>query len=130
MKKKRNIWFMIISVVAGLTAACIYDNVQGSTKTYEIRPEIMTPEYKTDTTRVMDAYERMMDRYVDSTEKQNCELNAGIKSLSEDIDKIQSQMDLLFTKLEGIEKALGIEPAPRPSKEPAKPEIIEEKTQP
>ena len=51
--------------LAGVLFASSYSE---SSKVYEIHPEITVPEYKTDATRAIEAYERMMDRYMGMTE--------------------------------------------------------------
>ena len=128
MKTKRNIYILVVGIAALLTVALVYDTVQGSTRSYEISNEITTPEYKTDTSRVMDAYERLMNRYFDSNERNMDEIKREIKDLTEVMRSIDAEIKELSIRHEKIEKALGIEepkPAtPADKKEASKPATV------
>ncbi|MCK5473065.1 MAG: hypothetical protein KAI59_03465 [Planctomycetes bacterium] len=104
------------------TSICIGEN------TYSIEPQIITlPEYKTDAARAIDAYERLMQRYMDMTERNLVGINAGIKDIIGRLDSISSRLDALSQRTARIEKALGLEqkksaadPAASKSELPAK----------
>ena len=79
---------------------------------------ITTPEYKTDTSRAIDAYERLMDRYMDSVEQRFTQLTSDSQSASLQLTSISAKLDDLSLRLSRIEKALGIDPN---SQAPSKP---------
>jgi len=109
MKTKKR----LLPIGAGL-AACIIAlwfsvSIHGGEKTYEVKPEIALPEYRTDTARAIDAYERTMYRYMDMTEKDLTNISTDIRYLSRKLDSIDSTLKELSLRMAGIEKALGIE---------------------
>ncbi|MCK4913502.1 MAG: hypothetical protein KAS69_02755 [Planctomycetes bacterium] len=86
------------------TSICIGEN------TYSIEPQIITlPEYKTDAARAIDAYERLMQRYMDMTERNLMGINAGIRDIIGRLDSISSRLDDISQRTARIEKALGLE---------------------
>ena len=109
---------IVCSVLVWLSAS-----IQGSQKTYEIHPNITMPEYKTDLTRVMDAYERLMERYMDLTEQNHSIVSADLKYVVTTLDSINGRMAELSVRIARIETALGIEqpkssPNPKPHSQP------------
>ncbi len=58
MKTKRNRTLLAIGVVSivSLIAIGFSSSIQGREKSYEIKPKITLPEYRTDTARAIDAY--------------------------------------------------------------------------
>ncbi|MCE5340926.1 MAG: hypothetical protein LLF92_07340 [Planctomycetaceae bacterium] len=74
---------------------------------YEIENEISLPEYKSNLDKMIDAYERMVDKLLYATSsgtKFNSDANAIYKKLSE----IDNKLTVITAKLENIEKTLGI----------------------
>lgn len=109
MRTNRNLlaiaaWTVVCVVVVWLSAS-----IQGVENTYEIHPEITIPEYRTDAARAIDAYERLMQRYMDITEKNLIRLSADIKSVVRKLDSIDSKLRELSTRIAKIEKAVGVE---------------------
>jgi len=88
--------------------------IQGSPKTYEVRPYITVPEYRTDAARAIDAYERLMQRYMDITEKNLLQIDTNVSYTLMQLDSIDDKLSQLCARVARIEKALGIEPAPDP----------------
>lgn len=109
---------LAISIVA---ACCIFviwfsTSIEGSQKTYEIQPNISIPEYRTDTVRVIDAYERLMERYMDLTETNMTGIDTDIKTVIGKLDSIENELKDLSARTERIEKALGITQETEPVK--------------
>jgi hypothetical protein len=106
MKSKRNM--MIIGLVAAvcLIAARLAISIPAKVSNYEIEPVITTPEYRTDAARAIDAYERLMERYMDLAESHLMDN----QSVAQKLDSIDAKMSDLSTRLARIEKALGIDP--------------------
>jgi predicted Ser/Thr protein kinase len=112
MKRGKNILIMIAGAVICLMAARLAMSVTGIDRTkYEVTPWITTPEYQTDTTRAIEAYERLMERYMDLSESYLIDS----QSVAQKIESIDAKMDDLSARLARIEKALGIDPNGNPS---------------
>ncbi len=71
---------------------------------------ITSPEYKTDAARAIDAYERLMDRYMDLSEKLVSQMGGDCQTVAAKLDSLDSRIAELSARLAGIEKALGIDP--------------------
>lgn len=99
------IWFSTIS--------------QGSPITYEVRPRISLPEYKTDTVRAIDAYEQLMERYMNLTERNSIRIDSDLKEVIKRLDSINYKLTELSFRIAKIEKRLGIEESkPQAKKKP------------
>lgn len=105
---------MVCLVVAALAAS-----MPGRERTYEVET-INSPEYKTDAARAIDAYERLMDRYMDLSEKIFSKMGGDSQAVSTKLDSLDSRLADISARLTRIEKALGIDPNgnPSPSKSP------------
>lgn len=102
-----------VSIVC-LIAVCFSTSIQGHEKSYEIKPKITLPEYRTDTARVIDAYERMMDRFIHLTEKNLTDIDTEVQGIARKLDSIDCKLTELSVRTARIEKALGIEQPKRP----------------
>jgi hypothetical protein len=91
-------------------------SIQGDQRTYEIRPQITIPEYRTDAARAIDAYERLMERHMDLTEANLIRLDSNLKSVAKSLDSIDKTLMELSGRIARIEKALGIEQPKTPAK--------------
>jgi hypothetical protein len=105
---------LAVAVVVACCLAVIWfsTSIQGSQKTYEIKPHITAPEYRTDAARAIDAYERLMERYMGLTEKNLLSFGTDIRNVITKIDSIDDKLTQLGARIAQIEKALGIELAP------------------
>ncbi|OHB61870.1 MAG: hypothetical protein A2167_00055 [Planctomycetes bacterium RBG_13_46_10] len=108
MKTKRNILVAAAFIVCSIMAVWISTSIHGSQKTYEVQPHITIPETRTDAARAIDAYERLMDRYLDLTEKNLFRIGTDIQSVVMRLDSIDDKLTKLSVRISGIEKALGI----------------------
>ena len=113
MKTKQNKNLLVIGVVLIVCLIVIgfSSSIQGGEKIYEIKPEITLPEYRTDTARAIDAYERVMDRFMTLTEKNLTSINTDVKDIAKKLVLIDCKLTDLSTGMARIEKALGIEQA-------------------
>lgn len=101
----------LLTAATGL-AACIIvvwfsKSIQGDPKTYEVHPEITMPEYRTDATRAIDAYERLMDRYMGLTEGNLIRIETDLVTVVRKLDSIDRKLTGLSSRISRIEKALG-----------------------
>ena len=110
MKTKEDKTLLAVGVVLiiCLIAVCFSTSIHGGEKRFEIRPEITLPEYRTDTARAIDAYERVMDRFINLTEKNLTGINTDVKGIAKNLVLIDYRLTELSTRMAGIEKALGI----------------------
>jgi hypothetical protein len=111
MKIKKNLLVIGVVVVVCLATAqfalSLQDRHYGFGSNYLVETEISTPEYQTDTSRVINAYERLMDKYMDLAEAR---IDADCKSASQELESIDVKLADLSARLSRIEKALGIDP--------------------
>lgn len=113
-----------MAVAAGLIGCVLViwssNSIQGGQKTYEIEPRITLPEYRTDTARAIDSYERLMNRYMGLTERNLIRIETSLGNIVKKLDSIDNTLTELSARMAKIEKALGSSEA-KPS--------VEEKTQ-
>jgi len=112
MRTSRNLWASAFAIACCLAGLWLSTSIQGSQKTYEVKPYITVPEYRTDAARAIDAYERLMERYMDLTEKNLFIVGTDIREVVKKLDSIDDKLTQLSARIGRIEKALGIEPAP------------------
>jgi hypothetical protein len=79
---------------------------------YDVKPEISIPEYKSDAARAIDAYEKVMDRYMDISESNFKNIASDNEKIFEKLLEIQQDLNRIDMRLERIEKAMGLEPLP------------------
>jgi hypothetical protein len=110
MKTRKGL-FGIVTVLLVLGAVMWYsDVIEGDSRRYEIRPEIRLPEYRSDAARAIDAYERLMERYMTLSESNLGGIETDLKSVVRKLDSIDGQLRGLSGRMGRIEKALGIAP--------------------
>jgi len=111
MKTKQNKNLLVVGAVLIVCLIVIgfSSSIQGGEKSYEIKPEITLPEYRTDTARAIDAYERVMDRFINLTEKNLTSINTDVKGIAKKLVLIDCKLADLSIRMARIEKALGIE---------------------
>ena len=130
MKTNRN----LLAVVAGLVCCGVIvwfcTSLQGVEKSYEVQPQITVPEYRTDAARAIDAYERLMERYMDMTEGNLTRIGSDTQRIVEKLDAIDAKLTKLCARMARIEKALGLEQPKRPdTKKPLSVETKEKNRQ-
>jgi len=75
---------------------------------YEVRPEVTVPAYRTDAARAIDAYENLMQRYMDLNEKTLLTVDTDIRAIAQRLDSIDGALAGLARRLARIEQALGV----------------------
>ena len=112
--------------VAAMAVCCLAvwfcTSIRGNTKTYEVQPWITVPEYRTEAARAIDAYERLMDRYMDLTERNLFNVSTDVRELLKKLDCLDQKLTELCARVARIEKALRIEQpisAPETKPQPA-----------
>jgi septal ring factor EnvC (AmiA/AmiB activator) len=110
MKRNKNLLSGMLFLLACAGLVWLSTSIQGSEKTYEIEPYII-PEYRTDAARAIDAYERLMERQMNLTEKNLINLNTELKNITEKLASIDTKLMELSIRMTNIEKKLGTEQA-------------------
>jgi len=114
-------------VVCCITVVWFSTSIQGGPKTYELRPQISVPEYRTDAVRAIDAYERLMERYMDLTERNSMRIGTDLKEVMKKLDSINDKLTELSARIARIEKTFGIEQPKPPAKEKPRPKAPDKK---
>ena len=113
-------------IVICLVAARLGISVTEKNKTYEFDQWITTPEYRTDAARAIDAYERLMERYMDLAEGRLQQVGADCQDVAIKLGSLDLRLTEISDRLTRIEKALGIDPNsnPAPSKTEKSPRTV------
>jgi len=113
-KENKNLLLVGAVIIVCLIVIGFSSSIQGGEKSYKIKPEITLPEYRTDTARAIDAYERVMDRFINMTEKNLTSINTDVKNIAKKLVLIDCKLTDISTRMAKIEKALGIQQSPKP----------------
>lgn len=125
MITNKNLLAALAVVVVCVTVIWFSTTTRGDPKTYEIRPRISVPEYKTDTIRAIDAYERLMERYMNMTERSSTRLDKDLKEIIKKLDSIDDKLKTLSLRIARIEKTFGIEEFKQPENNKPRPKVPE-----
>ncbi len=119
MNKNKNLLAVGIVIIVCIIVIGFSSSIQGSEKTYEIRPRISLPAYQTDTGRAIEAYERMMERFMSLTDNNLSGINTNVEGIGKSLVLIDYKLTELSRRMSRIEKALDIEqPKKRSGKTP------------
>lgn len=109
MRKNRKFFLFTSIMVSALLIAGLSARNSSGESNYEIQPEIRLPEYKTDTARLIDSYERTVNRVLDLREQDSRLLNYKLEKIETKIDTLVNKLEKLSERMQRIEKELGIE---------------------
>ena len=127
MITNKNLLAAAAVVVCCIIVIWFSTTTQGGRKTYEIQPRISLPEYKTDTVHAIDAYERLMQRYMNMTEKSSTRIDRDLKEVIKKLDSINDKLTKLSFRITRIEKTFGIEEPKPPENKKPRPKVHESK---
>lgn len=119
MRTKKRLLAVTAAVIGCLVVAWFSKSIQGGQRTYELEPRLSIPEYRTDTVRIMDAYERLMERYMDLTESNSAMVGVDLKTALAKLDSVDARLAELSARMMRIEAALGIEKPADPAGAPS-----------
>lgn len=125
MRTNRNLLAVAAGLIVCLIVVWFSTSIQGGERTYDIQPQISIPEYRTDAARAIDAYEHLMERYMDLTERNLTSISADLKGVVKKLDSIDAKLTKLCARMTGIEKALAIEEPKKPVKKTPKAETYD-----
>jgi hypothetical protein len=123
MITNKNLLAALVVVVCCITVIWFSTTTKGGPKTYEIQPRISVPHYKTDTVRAIDAYERLMERYMHMTEKSSMKIDRDLKEIIKKLESINDKLKKLSLRIARIEKTFGIEDTKLPENKKSQPEV-------
>ena len=115
MKTNKTLLAGVAVLVSIIIAIVFSGSLQGGQNTYEVRPNLSIPEYKTDTARAIEAYERLMDRYMDLTGSHLTTVGLDLRNIVTRLDSIDARLTELDSRLMRIEQALVAERANTPA---------------
>lgn len=120
IKENKNLLVIGAVLIVSLIVIGFSGSIQGGEKRYKIEPEITLPEYRTDTARAIDAYERVMNRFIDLSEKNLAGINTDVKNIAKNLVLIDYKLTELSERIARIEKALGIQQSSKPAEKPSR----------
>jgi len=125
----RNRKLLALATALIVCAALVWSStsIRGGEKTYEIQPYISVPEYRTDAARAIDAYERLMDRYMDLTEGNFTRIGVDVRDILRKLDSMDAKLTGLCQRIAGIENALGIEQPKWQTRQNTQPKALDKK---
>jgi hypothetical protein len=111
MTSHRRLNLVITAAVLCLVILWLSTSVGQSRRSYEVEAQVYTtPEYRTDASRAIDAYERVMDRYMDATQQSFTEVLYYTQTFAAKLESIDAKLEKLDKRLARIERHLGIVP--------------------
>ena len=118
MRTRRNLLALMTIVVFCCIAVWLCAPIQGGEKKYDVHPYVDVSQYHNPPGRAIDAYERLMERYMDMTEINFVTTGRDIESISQTIASIDDRLTQISRRLARIENHLGItKPKPHPQKQ-------------
>ncbi len=115
MPGNRNLIMLSTVLACSVIMAWLCISIRGESS-YEIGPRITVPAYRTDTARAIDAYERVMERFINLTDKNLTDIDTEVKGIAATLHSIDRKLTELSGRMARIEKALGIEQPKKPVK--------------
>ncbi|MBW7992762.1 MAG: hypothetical protein FVQ84_22470 [Planctomycetes bacterium] len=123
MITNKNLLAAAAVVVCCITAIWFSTTTQGSPKNYEVRPRISLPEYKTDTVHALDAYEQLIERYMNMTERSSIRIDSDLKEVIKRLDSINYKLTELSLRIAKIERTFSIEKSQPQAKKKPRPKV-------
>jgi predicted nucleic acid-binding Zn-ribbon protein len=127
MITNKNLLAAAAVILCCITVIWFSTTTQGSPKTYEVRPRISLPEYKTDTVHAIDAYEQLMEQYMSMTERSSIKIDLDLKEVIKRLDSINDKLTKLSLRIAKIEKTFGIEESKPQAKKKPRPKVPDNK---
>ena len=115
MSGNRNLIMLSTALACFVIMAWLCISIRGE-NSYEIEPRITVPAYRTDAARAIDAYERVMERFMNLTGKNLADIDTEVKGIAQTLHSVDRKLTELSRRMARIEKALGIEQPKKPVK--------------
>ena len=127
MIKNKNLLAVVAVVICCLIIIWFSATTHGNPETYDVQPWISVPQYKSDTVRAIEAYEQLMERYINTTERNSTRIDRELKLVVRKLDSINNKLTKLSLRISRIEKTLGIEGTKLPQRNKPQPKNTENK---
>jgi hypothetical protein len=116
MSTNKKLLAVAVAAICCVIAVWSSTSIHGSPNTYELHPQVAIPEHRTDIARVIDAYERLMERYMDLTDRNSALISSEIDNIAVTLESINARLADLLARAARIELALGIQQPATPAK--------------
>jgi hypothetical protein len=110
MQKNKKFFLFTSIMVLALLIAGLSARISNGEASYEVEHEIKLPEYKSDTARMIDSYERTVNRLMDMKNNNSALVNIKLQNIENKLDKLIRISEENSNRLQKIEEKLGIEP--------------------
>jgi hypothetical protein len=110
MKQNRYLLVTGVVTVVCLIAAAVSTAIPDRRSNYGVDVTYNVPEYKTEAVQALEAYQNLMSRYMDLSEKLVLQMDGDCQTIFAKLDSLDSRLADISTRLTRIEKALGIDP--------------------
>lgn len=105
ISRRTTLLWLAIGILALITMVFGMDS-RANRSTYEIRPTVATPQYRSDAARAIDAYERLMDRYMSLIEQNLITLQADKQNTSQRLIELEKTLSRIEQKVDRLNQAL------------------------
>jgi hypothetical protein len=107
MNRSVRTWMLLAVIIFCLVIFFLPTSVGQDRKTYEVPTQVYgVPAWRSDAAHAVDAYERLMQRYTDLTERSMAGMAADLNGLARRLDAIDAKLTALDTRLARIEQHL------------------------
>ena len=107
MRNRKVASIIIVLAISGLIVLSWAEFTEGFETRYEIHPNIIrNPEPRTETTRIIEAYDHLIERMIDLMEQNVLSLGPQIHDIKEQLLILDKKVDNLGLRLTAIEKGL------------------------
>lgn len=120
MGKNKILFAVVIFLTVCVINICFMTSTHGGETSFEVQPRITLPEYRTDTARAIDAYERVMDRFMSITEDHLGDINTDVRGIAKRLVSIDYKLAEISTRMARIENALEIKQSEKPEEKSPK----------
>jgi len=111
MSRNCRVYIVIAAIAFCVVVFCLSTSVGQDRRRYEVETQVYgVPAYQSDAARAIEAYERLMERYLDLTERNLVGLAADVKVFTDKLNAIDGRLSTLDARLARIEQHLGIAP--------------------
>lgn len=107
-RKERKNLLAVCTILVVCLVAWWASSIQGGVRKFEIKPEISLPQSRTDTARAIDAYESVMNRLMDMTERNLTGINTDVKDIRRMLVTVDLKLTELSKRMSKMEEALGV----------------------
>jgi hypothetical protein len=85
MTGKRNLLIITAALTLCLTVTWFTTSIHGTETTHDPHPHLAVSQNHTDTEHMVDAYEKLMERYIDITENQVSDLSKRLAAIERNL---------------------------------------------